>query len=244
VAGVHISLFHPTRSRQPVGITARPGHPPLFRQRSETDTQVRQQVTLGSKLGEAIRAPGLIGEAVPGMAAERDDVVVVAEDAVRQPVVAHELPNILHDIELGAFRRQRQQGDVLRYRDVAGEVPTGLIEQEHRVLAGAHHDADLGQVRVHRGGVAEGQHQGRALALLREDGAKDVGRGVALVLRRGRPGPAPCTAAGDAVLLADAGFVGEPDLYRVEADALLVRDACQRGGEVFLNASMASVAWA
>jgi hypothetical protein len=36
---------------------------------------------------------------------------------------------------------------------------------------------------------------------------------------------------GDAVLLADPGFVGEPDLYRVEAEALLARDACQRGGE-------------
>ena len=29
------------------------------------------------------------------------------------------------------------------------------------------------------------------------------------------------------------------DLYRVEAEALLARDACQRGRELFLNASMA-----
>jgi hypothetical protein len=43
----------------------------------------------------------------------------------------------------------------------------------------------------------------------------------------------PRPAAGDAVLLADPGFVGEPDLYRVEAEALLARDACQRGGEVY-----------
>jgi len=27
--------------------------------------------------------------------------------------------------------------------------------------------------------------------------------------------------------------LGEPDLYLVEAEALLARDACQRGGEVF-----------
>jgi hypothetical protein len=53
-----------------------------------------------------------------------------------------------------------------------------------------------------------------------------------------------CPPPGDAVLLADAGFVGEPNLYRVEADALLARDACQRGGKVFLNASMAPPAWA
>ena len=48
----------------------------------------------------------------------------------------------------------------------------------------------------------------------------------------------------DLVLLADTGFVGEPYLYRIEADALVGRDACQRGGEVFLNVSMAWGAWA
>jgi len=99
-------------------------------------------------------------------------------------------------------------------------------------------------VQVHGGGVAEGQDQGRALAVLRADGAKDVGRGVALILRCRGPGATPCPAAGDAVLLADTGFVGEPDLYRLEAEALLARDARQRGGEVFLNVSMAPSAWA
>jgi hypothetical protein len=112
------------------------------------------------------------------------------------------------------------------------------------VLAGADHFADLGQVQVHRRGVAERQDQGGPLAVKRTDGTEDAGRGVALVLRRGGSGPTPCPAAGDAVLLADAGFVGEPDLYRVEAEAPLARDACQRGGEVFLNASMAPIAWA
>jgi len=178
------------------------------------------------------------------VAAVRDDVVVVLEHSVGEPVVAHELPDVLHHVQLGAFRRQRQQGDIVRHGDVAGEMPSGLIEQQHGVLAGADHLADLGQVQVHRRGVAERQDQCRALAVLRADGAEDVGRGVALVLRCRGPGPAPCPAAGDAVLLADAGFIGEPYLYRVEAEALLARDACQRGGEVFLNVSMAPSAWA
>jgi hypothetical protein len=34
------------------------------------------------------------------MAAVSDDVVVVGEDAVREPVVAHELPDVLDRIEL------------------------------------------------------------------------------------------------------------------------------------------------
>src|SRR6266550_2179279 len=38
--------------------------------------------------------PGLIDEGVPGVAAVIDDVVEGCEDAVRQPVLAHELPDI------------------------------------------------------------------------------------------------------------------------------------------------------
>ena len=178
------------------------------------------------------------------VAAVLDDVVVVAEHPVGQPVVADELPNVLHHVQFWAFWRQREQGDVVWHDDITGEVPSGLIEQQHGMLAGADHFADLGEVQGHRRGVAEGQDQSGALALARADGAKDVGRRVALVLRCYGPGPAPRPAAGDAVLLADAGFVGEPDLYRVAAEALFARDACQRGGEVFLNVSMAPSAWA
>lgn len=39
--------------------------------------------------------PRLIGELVPGLPAVVDDVVVGDEDAVGEPVVAHELPDIL-----------------------------------------------------------------------------------------------------------------------------------------------------
>lgn len=187
-------------------------------------------------------APRLIDETVPVMAAVVDDVVVIAEHPVGEPVVAHELPNVLHDVELGAFRRQRQQRDVVRHGDIAREVPPGLIEQQHSMFVGADHGADLGQVQVHCHGGAEGQDQGRALAVLGADGAEDVDRRIALILRRRGPGSTPRPAAGDAVLLADPGLVGEPDLYRVEAEVLLPRDARQRGGEVFLNVSMAPAA--
>ena len=45
-------------------------------------------------------APWLIGEAVRGEAAMVEDVVVGFEDAVRQPVVAPELPDVLDGVEL------------------------------------------------------------------------------------------------------------------------------------------------
>ena len=143
-----------------------------------------------------------------------------------------------------AISRDGPNGRNLELSSFFSGVPAGLIEQQHGMLGRTDHGADLGQVQVHRRGVARGQDQGYSLAFVWADRAKDVGRGIALILRCGGPGAAPRPAAGDAVLLADPGFVGEPDLYRVEAEVLLARDACQRGGEVFLNASMAPIAWA
>ena len=52
-------------------------------------------------------APGLIDQVVPSLAAMIDEIVVGFEDAVGKPVVAHELPDILDRIELGAFWRHR-----------------------------------------------------------------------------------------------------------------------------------------
>jgi len=41
-----------------------------------------------------------------------DDIVVGFEDAVREPVVAHVLPDVFNGIEFRAFRRQGENGDV------------------------------------------------------------------------------------------------------------------------------------
>ena len=100
---------------------------------------------------------------------------------------------------------------------------------------------DLGQMQVHRLGVAERQDQARGLAIFRADRAKDVGGGGALIVRGGWPCPAPGPAPRDLVLLTDPGFVGEPEFYGVEGDALLARDLRQAGWEVFLKTSIAPV---
>ncbi len=47
-------------------------------------------------------APWLVSKLVPGVAAVLDDVVVGFIDAVRQPVIAHELPQVLDGVQLGA----------------------------------------------------------------------------------------------------------------------------------------------
>jgi hypothetical protein len=43
-----------------------------------------------------------------------DETVIGFEDAVREPIVAHELPDVFHRVKLGAFRRQGDDGDVGR----------------------------------------------------------------------------------------------------------------------------------
>ncbi len=86
------------------------------------DTVGSYQVSLSSPMrpfseANGHDAPGLIDETLPGEGAMIEDVVVGFEDSVRQPVVAHELPDILNRVELWAFQRQRQQGVmVLRFR--------------------------------------------------------------------------------------------------------------------------------
>ena len=125
--------------------------------------------------------PWLVDEVVPGLAAQRDDVFVGFEDPVRQPVVAHELPDILHRVQLGRSWRQRQDGDVVGDRQLGRQVPTGLIDDQHRMGAGIDGGTDLDEVRRHGVGVAPGHDQPGALPLRGTDRAEDIGPFGALV---------------------------------------------------------------
>jgi len=87
------------------------------------------------------------------------------------------------------------------------------------------------------------QDQGGRLAVCRTDGAEDIGRPGALVVRCARSRAPARPTAGDLVLLADPGLVLEPDLYGL-ACGLVRRDFRQDRGEVFLNADAASLSWA
>jgi hypothetical protein len=127
--------------------------------------------------------PWLIHELVPGLAAVVHDVVVGREDAVGEPVVAHELPDVFNRVQFGAFRRQSDDADVAGHDELSGRMPTSLIHQHDRVSAGCDHERDLGQMQGHRFGIAERQHQPRAFAVFRADCAKDIGRFCPLILR-------------------------------------------------------------
>ncbi len=126
--------------------------------------------------------PRLIDELIPGFAAERDDVVLGSEDPVRQPVVAHELPDVLDGVQLGRSWRQRQQGDVVGDGQHGGHMPSGLIDNHHAVGTGIDGCADLGEMRLHGVSVTPRHNQTGALALGGADGAEYVGPFGALVV--------------------------------------------------------------
>src|SRR5262249_1404745 len=86
---------------------------------------------------------------------------------------------------------------------IGGQVPAGLIDQEDGVGSGRDGCGDLGEVQVHRLGVAGRHDQGCTLALLRADCTEDVGGSGPLVPRCAWTGAALGPAAGDLVLLAD-----------------------------------------
>ena len=66
-----------------------------------------------------------------------DEVGVGGEHPVREPIVAHELPDVLGGVELRAFGREHHERDVVRNHETGREVPSGLVDDEHGVLAGA-----------------------------------------------------------------------------------------------------------
>jgi len=189
-------------------------------------------------------APWLIDELVPCFAAMVDEIVIGFEDTVGEPVVAHVLPDVLNRVELGAFRRQGDNGYVGRHDEARRHVPASLIDQEDGVGTGRDHLGDLGEMQVHRLGIAGRQDQGRAFALLRADRAEDVGRGGALITGRAGTGATPGPAAGDLVLLTNTSLICKPYFYLVAVDRLFARDCLQERGEVFLKSSITPSAWA
>ncbi len=189
-------------------------------------------------------APGLIDELVPCLAAVVDEVVVGFEDAIGEPVVAHELPDVFNRVELGAFRRQGDDGYVGRHDEARRHVPTNLIDNKDGVGSWCDHIRDFRKVQVHRLGVASRQYQGRAVALLWADRTEDVGGSGALVTQRAGARAAFRPPAGDLVLLANMSLVLEPDFYPGCIEALLERDCLQARGEIFLKSSITPSAWA
>ncbi len=176
--------------------------------------------------------PRLVNEFVPGLTACLNDVVVGCEDQVRQPIVPDELPDVLDGIEFWRSGWQRHQGDVFRYIEFRGQMPTRLIKDNHGVGAWGNGSADHGEMLLHRVGIAVGHDEAGALALCRTDGAEDVGPLGALIVRCPRARATLGPSAGELVRLTYSGFVLPPQL-NLEVFCELRADLSQPGGGAF-----------
>jgi hypothetical protein len=153
-----------------------------------------------------------------------DEIIIGFEDTIGEPVVAHKLPDVFNRVELGAFRRQGDDGDVGWHNEARRHVPASLVNQKNSVCAGRNGLGDLHEMQVHRLGIAGGQDQGRTLALFRADRTEDIGGGGTLIAGRTGTGAALRPPSGDLVLLADTSLICEPDFYLVDVDRLFARD--------------------
>ena len=70
---------------------------------------------------------GLCDELVPGVAAGVEDGVVVIEDAVREPVLAEVLPDVLDRVQFGRSGRQEEDGEVLGTGSSSGLDPSYTV---------------------------------------------------------------------------------------------------------------------
>src|ERR1700722_14077659 len=96
-------------------------------------------------------------------------------------------------------------------------VPAGTIEDHHGMGIRGDLAADLAEVMVHRGGIADRHDQRRRLARRRADRTKQIGRVDAEVVWCRRRSPGLPTSPGQAVLLANASLILKPYLDSLTA---------------------------
>ena len=125
--------------------------------------------------------PGAFDQFVPVEAAMINYVFIAGKDAVRQPVVAHILPNVLNGIELARLGREGDERHVFGRLQRRGDVPPRPVDEHDGVGAGFHGERDLLEMQFHGLGVAKGQDKTGRLATLGTGGAEDVGRGGSLI---------------------------------------------------------------
>jgi hypothetical protein len=118
-------------------------------------------------------------------------------------------------------------------------VPTGAVEHHDGVLVLGQRCREPGEELVHRRGRDLRQDEGEGLAGRGPDGGEEVGPAVALVAQAWRSLAAGEPAMADAALLAESGFIHEPQRQALVA---VLRPCLVESGlqPPFANASRAA----
>src|SRR6202030_4079186 len=140
----------------------------------------------------------------PGDRAERADEAGIGGEPVPRHLVG------VHDVRQAP--KYRVGEPVAGHHQSMAVVPTGTIEDHHGMGISGDLAADLAEMVVHRGGIADRHDQRRRFALRRADRTKQIGRSETEILRRHWPAAGLPPHPGQAVLLTDASLVLKPYL--------------------------------
>ena len=127
-----------------------------------------------------------------------------------QMPLSQEQPDPLHRVELRRVGRQPDERDVARDHKLPGPVPASAVEHHDRMLVLGQRRREPGEELVHRRGRHLRQHETEAVAGRGPNGGEEVGPAVALVAQARRSLAAGEPAMADAALLAESGFIHEP----------------------------------
>lgn len=147
----------------------------------------------------------------PSVATVGDDIFVVFEDAVREPVVTHELPEIFDGIEFRASWRQWQEGNIVGNDECSCCMPASLIKHENAVSVWADVCGDDFQMLCHGVAIGPRHDQASSFTVTGADRAKQPDRSCALIFWGTWPRPTLGPTPREFGFLPYAGFVLEPD---------------------------------
>ena len=118
-------------------------------------------------------------------------------------------------------------------------MPSSAIQKQDAMSALGDMAGDFFKMQLHRFSIGMRQRKGSTCAACRANRTEEIGIGIALISRLARPCSTPGPLSHNAILLANAGFVLEPDFNRCRGGNA-IQMGLQRVSEVFLNAAIVS----
>ena len=98
-------------------------------------------------------------ELVPCFLSGLNDIVIGLEDAIGQPVLTQELPNVLDGIEFRCSGWKPDQCDIARNVELSGRVPGSPVHDHGSMSLRRDHGADFIEVVLHGACVGIGHDQ-------------------------------------------------------------------------------------
>ena len=130
---------------------------------------------------------------------------------MREKLLFQEQPDPFYGVQFRSAGRQRFEGYVGRDAQGFRLMPSGLIENQKDMLAGANGFSEFIQINLHGVGRDLGQDEREGVIGARLYGAIDIGEGIALIASPRRPAASGEPAVTDAPFLANARFILEKE---------------------------------